>query len=81
MDEVVAELWADAKWVPITIDLALKMPRGRRMRCPECHGRVRAHKEGSTGQKAHMEHYERHPGCSRGDCFDRKPRPHQRALA
>jgi hypothetical protein len=29
---------------------------------------------------AHFEHYERHPGCHLGDCFDGNPRPHRKAL-
>lgn len=78
--EPAAELHANRTWNPISIAVALSMPRSRRMRCPECHGRVRAHREGTTGQRAHMEHYERHTGCSRGDCFDGNSRPHPRAL-
>lgn len=29
---------------------------------------------------AHFEHFERHPGCSLGDCFDGNRRPHPGAL-
>ena len=74
------ELWANGCWQPIEIDLAVKMPKSRRMRCPECGGQVRAHRVGSSGQDAHFEHLERHKGCSRGDCFDGAKRPHHRPL-
>ena len=77
---IAAELSANQTWTPIDLDHALTMPRSRRMRCPECHGRVRAHKAGQDGQKAHMEHYERHAGCSRGDSFNGTPAPHHKAL-
>lgn len=77
-DEPVAEIWAKGAWQPIDIGLAVRMPSSRIMRCLECGGRVRAHREGSNGQRPHMEHYERHKGCSRGDCFDGSSRPHHR---
>jgi hypothetical protein len=32
-----------------------------RVRCPECHGRVRAHGVGRDGMAAHFEHYENNP--------------------
>lgn len=79
--EQAAELFANKRWNMISVEHALSMPRSRVLRCPECQGRVRAHREGSTGQRAHMEHYERHKGCSRGDCFDGTSRPHPRSLA
>lgn len=65
-----AQIFANGAWTPIDLALALKMPKRRVMRCPECHGRIRAHKVGANGEKAHMEHSERHKGCSRGDCFE-----------
>lgn len=76
----VAELSANKTWVSIDIDTALSMPRTRLMRCPDCHGRIRAHKAGRDGQKAHMEHYERHEGCARGDCFNGSATRHPKAL-
>lgn len=75
------ELWANKRWELIDIELAVRMPKGRFMRCVECHGRVRAHALGKTGQAAHFEHFERHKGCSRGDCFDGDPRMHHRTMA
>jgi len=40
------------------------------MRCPECHGRVRAHSAGRDGISAHFEHRENNPGCYLGYNFD-----------
>ncbi len=74
------ELWANRTWQPIDIGVAITMPRSRRLRCVECGGQVRAHGVGATGQAAHFEHLERHPGCSRGDCFDGQFRSHHRPL-
>jgi hypothetical protein len=51
-------------WQAIEIAHALGVDRGSVMRCPECHGPVRAHKAGTTGQRAHFEHIRKHAGCS-----------------
>jgi hypothetical protein len=48
--------------------------RGAEMRCPECHGRMRVHKEGTTGQGAHFEHQQSHVGCSFSAKWDGKSR-------
>ena len=75
------ELWNGRHWVSITIEQALELPSRRRKRCPECGGRVRAHKASDDGiMAAHFEHFERHPGCSLGDSFDSNRRPHPEAL-
>lgn len=74
------ELKAHGKWQPIELALALRMPRERQMRCPECHGRVRAHSAGRNGQVAHFEHYENNSGCSLGFNFDGTSRKHRKAL-
>jgi hypothetical protein len=53
-----------AGWVSMGIGEAL-MNRGTfPMRCPECHGKVRPHRAGTTGQAAHFEHELAHVGCS-----------------
>jgi hypothetical protein len=77
---IVAELYANKQWHSIEIELAFQMGPSRLMRCPDCHGRVRAHKAGTTGQRAHMEHYERHCGCSRSAAFGGERPPHPSAL-
>ena len=79
-DDIVCQVVAHGNWEGINIFLALKMPKTRIKRCIECHGRVRPHSTGSNGMKAHIEHFERHRGCSRGDCFDGSSRPHPVAL-
>jgi hypothetical protein len=76
IDEVACEVLDRKVWTGIDITLALKMPKTRLKRCPECHGRVRAHSAGSNGMRPHMEHFNRHVGCSRGDCFDGNSRLH-----
>lgn len=80
-ESVACELFANRAWTPISLDHAMQMPRSRLLRCLECRGRVRAHRQGSDGQRAHLEHYERHTGCSRGDCFAGVSTLHPRALA
>jgi len=62
------EIKVRGEWQRIEIAAALGMDSGGLMRCPECHGRVRAHKAGTTGQRAHFEHYGSHSGCSLKPC-------------
>jgi hypothetical protein len=77
---LLCELSNGKRWIPnITIEQALDLPPYRKKRCPECYGRVRAHRPGD-GAPARFEHFERHPGCSLGDCFDGNKRPHPGAL-
>jgi hypothetical protein len=75
-----AELWGNKSWNLIGIDTGLTMPKERRMRCPECHGKVWPHKEGTNAQKAHFEHDERNTGCSLGNCFDGTKRRHRKPM-
>ncbi len=79
-EEIACEIFGFGKWQGIDLSYALRMPKGREKRCPECFGQVRAHSAASNGMKAHMEHNSRHAGCSRGDCFDGNSRPHPNAL-
>jgi hypothetical protein len=75
------ELWGNSRLNLIGLDLGRTMPSpGRRMRCPECRGKVRFHKEGVNGEVAHFEHTEANPGCSKGNCFDDIHRPHRKQL-
>jgi hypothetical protein len=76
-----AEIENNDGWTTISIVEALCQPRSRRLRCLGCGGQLRAHKEGTTGQRAHFEHYERHDGCPRVNYFGDKPRPHPRSLS
>jgi len=63
----------------ITLEQALRLDKDRIKRCPECHGRVRAHGVGKSGT-AHFEHFENNPGCSLGYNFDGIKRRHRRRL-
>ena len=56
------EIMTDDGWALIDVDEALGLC-GAMLRCPACHGRVRAHRAGTTGQRAHFEHLQRHDGC------------------
>ena len=58
----VCEIATSNGWEAINIDDALQR-RGEPMRCPACHGAVRPHKEGTTGQRAHFEHLKAEVGC------------------
>jgi hypothetical protein len=51
-------------WTSITIDEALGAYADYLKRCPECHGRVRAHRRAKNGMRAHFEHHRAHAGCS-----------------
>lgn len=76
----VAQVSVKGEWQSIDLNTALGLHRNRVMRCIECQGRVRAFRQGSNGQVAHMEHDHRNKGCSRGDCFDGEHRIHHRPV-
>jgi hypothetical protein len=77
--ETSCELRVSGWWQPTTLDEALELNPDRLMRCPVCHGRVRA-RHAENGVAAHFEHYIADPGCYLVDGFDGNPRPHRRAL-
>jgi hypothetical protein len=71
------EIRDGSKWKVIDIHEGLVL-KGEDMRCHECHGRVVAMKQYSTGAKAHFEHIQAHKGCStkeRTFCGTRTPHP------
>jgi hypothetical protein len=74
------EIKVEGQWQRIEIAAALAMDAGALMRCPECHGRVRVHKAGTTGQRAHFEHYTAHGGCSKSRTFSGHRSDHSDAL-
>jgi hypothetical protein len=75
------EVKSGTQWVAIGIEEALER-RGEKMRCPECHGPVRPHKEGTTDQRAHFEHLTKHVGCALKDnTFSGTSSPHPNALS
>jgi hypothetical protein len=71
------------KWTTIPVDEALGYERKdrQRLRCIDCHGRVKPMSAGPGGVPcAHFEHFRRNEGCPRGDCFNGTPRMHPNAL-
>ena len=59
------EVWRGSQWEKVDIVSALPIRSEYLMRCCECKGRVRAHREGINGMRAHFEHRIVHSGCSR----------------
>lgn len=76
---VICDLKIRGAWQAITLEQALRLDKGRLMRCPECHGRVKAHSAGRDGMAAHFEHRENNPGCTLGYNFDGTQRVHRKA--
>lgn len=77
----VCEVQVRGAWVPVPLEQALnQLDASRLKRCIECHGRVRAHRQGDNGMRAHFEHVERHEGCSLGPVFNGQKTPHPKAL-
>ncbi len=62
----------EGHWVPMDVAEALRRGTAVTLRCPECYGPVRAHKKGTTGQAAHLEHAQGHSGCSFSGAWDRR---------
>lgn len=85
LDEIMSDLdsceirTADG-WERVSVADALSR-RGESMRCPACHGPVRAHKEGTTGQRAHFEHLRSHDGCRLKQSFSGTDSRHPDASA
>ena len=75
-----AKIRDGAGWRRIGVDEALKAPEGSALRYPECHGPMRVHREGTTGQRAHFEHRQRHSGCPTKLGFKGSATPHPHAL-
>lgn len=60
---VTCEVRVRGIWTSVTLEDALRLDKDRVKRCPDCHGRVRAHGTGRNGEQAHFEHFEANPGC------------------
>ncbi|WP_010140445.1 hypothetical protein [Oceanicola sp. S124] len=68
-------------WELRSIDEILGMDPRPTLRCPQCHGQFRAHKAGTTGQRAHFEHRKGHAGCPlKPGTFNGTPSRHPEAL-
>jgi hypothetical protein len=79
-EQDICEVRTEQGWAKLHVAIALDMPFKPALRCPECHGPVRAHKRGTNGMRAHFEHLTLHEGCSLGSNFDGRKRPHPDAL-
>ena len=75
-----AEILSGDGWFRIDIERGLTLGGSTPMRCPACHGRVRAHKAGTTGQRAHFEHLRSHDGCPLKNGFSGEISAHPEAL-
>lgn len=73
---VICEVWRGNGWQEIGIADALSIRWDSFMRCCECHGRVRAHREANNGMRAHFEHRVAHDGCSLSTKFSGAQSPH-----
>jgi hypothetical protein len=73
-------VWRGGVWEKIDIAEALPIRSEYRMRCCECRGRVRAHREASNGMRAHFEHCVAHSGCSLSTKFSGTHSPHPDAV-
>lgn len=81
MDNFACEVKRAGVWVRISIQDALEMDSVQLKRCPECHGRVRAHKDGKDGPpQAHFEHFDAHAGCSKSVKFKGVKSAHPKAV-
>lgn len=68
-------------WVTLQIEAAVQYEQRERMRCPECWGPVRAHREGRSGTPcAHFEHLRAHKGCRYSYIYNGKRTRHPDAL-
>lgn len=74
------EIKIAGRWTIVDIEDALRSYGDEIKRCPECHGRMRAHNAGTTDQRAHFEHYVRHKGCSLKSGFSGRRERHPHAI-
>jgi hypothetical protein len=65
----------DGRWESISVEEAKALGSLEIKRCPQCHGRVSAHKAGGK-TPAHFEHLPKHNGCRLSHRFDGNVRPH-----
>jgi len=79
--ELGCEVRVQGQWQWIAVAEAMRLGRSRIKRCPECNGQVQAYQAIEQGIIVHLvEHYERHSGCSLGDCFDGIRKPHPKVM-
>ena len=51
----ICEIKFDGDWIRLNIEEVLEMTMRPLLRCVECHGVVRPHKEANNGMRAHFE--------------------------
>lgn len=78
---VTCDVWRGNRWEEIDIDEAIPIRSEYLMRCCECHGRVKAHRQANNGMRPHFEHWAAHDGCSRSTRFSGTRSPHPEALS
>ena len=76
----VCEVRAGDGWEERDVLEVLTLDPRPAMRCPECWGGVRPHKEANNGMRAHFEHLVAHKGCRLGSNFSGTPSQHPSAL-
>ena len=70
-------------WRRIGITEVLDTPKARRgvLRCPACHGPLRAHGAyAANAPRPHFDHLKAHRGCPRTQAYEGRPQPHPDAL-
>jgi hypothetical protein len=74
------QVFANGAWHGVSTDVALTLAKTRTMRCEDCDGAVRMHREsrGKIHIPAHAEHLARHEGCPRSDEWKKGPQVRSR---
>lgn len=78
------EILEQKTWVEASIDEVLarrELGHTVSTRCPECHGRVRAHKSANNGMDAHFEHLQAHEGCFNSTTFNGRRTQHPKPIS
>ena len=75
------EVRIDGAWTPMPVAEASVLHRSADKRCPDCHGRVRAHGTYGPRTRITMMHHRAHDGCPRMPRqYTGTPTPHPEAL-
>lgn len=77
---VICDVWRGNRWEEIDITEALPIRSEYLLRCCECHGRVRAHRQANNGMPAHFEHRVAHSGCGLSTKYSGKGSLHPDAV-
>lgn len=81
-DKSDCEVRIDGVWTHMSAAEAHARHRNADKRCPDCHGRVRAHGTYGAQQRISIVHRQRHDGCPRMPRqYAGTPKPHPDTLA